>query len=86
MTVNRRSISVPAEVEGRIVVAAHRAGLTVSAWIARAALDRAEHEERISDGLAAVREFEEEHGRLPQDLLRRADAQLDELDVRPAAS
>lgn len=85
MTVNRRSISVPAEVEERIVVAAQRASMTVSAWIARAALERAEHEERIGAGLAAVREFEQEYGRLPEHLLRRADEELDELDAHAPA-
>lgn len=58
MPVNRLSISVTPEVENAIRRAAEQAGLTVSAWLARAA----EHAAKIEDGRAAVREFESEEG------------------------
>lgn len=52
------SISVTPEIEVAIRKSAERAGLTVSAWLARAA----EHVAKIEDGHAAVTEFEAHHG------------------------
>jgi hypothetical protein len=62
MTARRLSISVPAEVEESIRTAADMAGLPVSTWIAQVAIRAA----RIEDGRRAVREYEAEHGPLPE--------------------
>ncbi|MGQ0779254.1 MAG: hypothetical protein ACT4NY_33365 [Pseudonocardiales bacterium] len=64
MSVSRLSISVPAEVENVIRAAAEAAGLPISVWLARAAERAAAEQAAIADGLAAVAEFEAEHGTL----------------------
>lgn len=64
MGVSRLSISVPPEVEGAIRVAAEAAGLPISVWLARAAERAAAEQAAISDGLAAVAEFEADDGAL----------------------
>lgn len=64
MSVSRLSISVPTEVERAIRAAAEAAGLPVSVWLARAAEHAAAEQAAIADGLAAVAEFEAEHGAL----------------------
>jgi hypothetical protein len=63
MGVRRLSISLPAEVEESVREAAAEAGLSVSAWLARAA----EHAARIEAGRRAVREYEAEHGPFTQE-------------------
>jgi uncharacterized protein (DUF1778 family) len=72
MTVRRLSISVSPEVEEVIKHAAARAGLTVSAWLARAA----EHAAAIEAGRAAVAEFEAEHGAFTEEERRRVRQEL----------
>ncbi|MGQ0774750.1 MAG: hypothetical protein ACT4NY_10080 [Pseudonocardiales bacterium] len=62
MSASRLSISVPAEVENVIRTAAEAAGLPVSVWLARAAERAAAEQAAITDGLAAVAEFEAENG------------------------
>jgi hypothetical protein len=57
-----RSVSVPAELDARIAAAAHAEGLTVSAWLVRSA----ERELTVRAGLAAVAEWEAEHGELTE--------------------
>jgi hypothetical protein len=54
----KRSISMPPDVDAEIAAAAAAAGLTYSAWLA----DTARKEFTIRAGLAAVSEFEREHG------------------------
>jgi hypothetical protein len=62
--VSRLSISVPIEVEKTIRAAAEAAELPVSVWLAQAAERAAAEQASIADGLAAVAEFEAEHGSL----------------------
>ncbi|HEY7012540.1 MAG TPA: hypothetical protein VH480_07290 [Streptosporangiaceae bacterium] len=54
----KRSISLPPELDAEIAAAAERAGMSYSAWLA----DTARKEFTIRAGLAAVSEFEHEHG------------------------
>ncbi|MGH3907991.1 MAG: hypothetical protein ACRDTE_28005 [Pseudonocardiaceae bacterium] len=61
---SRLSISAPAEVAHAIRAAAEAAGLPVSVWLARIAERAAAEQAAIADGLAAVAEFEAEHGAL----------------------
>lgn len=64
MSVSRLSISVPPEIENAIRAAAEAAALPVSVWLARVAERAAAEQASIADGLAAVAEFEAEHGTL----------------------
>ena len=54
----KRSISIPPELDAEIAAAAAREGLTYSAWLA----ETARKEFTIRAGLAAVGEFERDHG------------------------
>lgn len=66
------SISIAPETHTRLVKAAKAEGVTVSAWISRAAEDRL----AIRDGLALVAEWEAEHGSLTVDELARAEERV----------
>jgi hypothetical protein len=66
------SISIASEVHTRLVEAAEAEGVTVSAWISRAAEDRL----AISDGLGLVAQWEVDHGAFTVDELARADARV----------
>ena len=63
MGVRRLSISLAAEVEESVREAAAEAGLSVSAWLARAA----ERAAKLEAGRRAVAEFEAENGPIPQE-------------------
>ncbi len=54
----KRSISIPPELDSEIAAAAEQAGMSYSAWLA----DTARKEFTIRAGLAAVRQFEHDHG------------------------
>jgi hypothetical protein len=54
----KRSISMPPELDAEIAAAAQAAGMSYSAWLAQTA----RKEFTIRAGLAAVGEFEAEHG------------------------
>jgi hypothetical protein len=54
----KRSISMPPDLDAEIASAAARAGMTYSSWLAA----MARKEFTIRAGLAAVSQFEEEHG------------------------
>lgn len=66
------SISIASDVHTRLVEAAEAEGVTVSAWISRAAEDRL----AISDGLGLVAQWEADHGAFTVDELARADARV----------
>ncbi|PZG18502.1 hypothetical protein C1I98_38345 [Spongiactinospora gelatinilytica] len=78
MAVRKLSVSLPEEVADAVVAAAERAGLTVSAWMTRAAANSA----RIEAGLAAVAEWEAEHGVIAAGELSQAAAVLADADAR----
>lgn len=69
MTVRKLSISVPPELEETIKAAAEEAGISVSAWLAAAAADKAAMQAKLAEGLAAskelIAEYEAEHGPIP---------------------
>ena len=82
MAVKKLSVSLDESVAERAASAAASHGVSLSAWL-NAAAERAIC---IEDGLAAVREWEEEHGGLSAEELAWADkviaddrAQLDEI-------
>jgi hypothetical protein len=54
----KRSISIPPDLDAKIAAAAAQAGMTYSAWLAATA----RKEFTIRAGLAAVSQFEQEHG------------------------
>ncbi len=54
----KRSISIPPDLDAEIAAAAEAAGMTYSAWLA----DTARKEFTIRAGLAAVSQYEAEHG------------------------
>ena len=77
MVVKKLSISLDAELADFAARAAAGDGLTLSAWLARAV----EHEQRVSEGLAAVAEFEAQHGAFTEDELAAADAALERMGI-----
>jgi hypothetical protein len=66
----KRSISMPPDLDAAIAAAADDAGLSYSAWLA----ETARKEFIIRAGLAAVRQFEHEHGAFSPQELADADA------------
>jgi hypothetical protein len=74
MSVRKLSIALDEQVADAAVASAERHGLSLSAWLNRAA----ENALAIEDGLAAVADWEAEHGALTATELSAADAVLDE--------
>jgi hypothetical protein len=66
----KRSISMPPELDAEIAAAAAEAGLSYSAWLA----DTARKEFTIRAGLAAVSQFEQDHGAFTAEEIADADA------------
>jgi hypothetical protein len=73
MPVRKLSVALEETVAARAAVAAAGRGLSLSAWLNRAA----ENALALEDGLAAVREWEAEHGSFTAAERARADAVLD---------
>jgi hypothetical protein len=65
----KRSISMPPDLDAEIAAAAADAGLSYSAWLA----DTARKEFTIRSGLAAVSQFEQDHGPFTAEELADAD-------------
>ena len=78
----KRSISLPPELDAEIAAAAEQAGVTYSAWLAATA----RKEFTIRAGLAAVAQFEEEHGAFSPDELADADRWAAEAVERASAA
>jgi hypothetical protein len=83
MTARKFTISVPAEVDEALRNAAEADGVAVSTWIAQVAQEAVVRRARISEGMAAVREFEANHGALTQEERDAARRELAELGVLP---
>jgi hypothetical protein len=66
----KRSISMPPDLDAEIAAAAARAGLSYSAWLA----ETARKEFAIRAGMAAVSQFEQDHGAFTAEELADADA------------
>ncbi|MEU4542772.1 ribbon-helix-helix protein, CopG family [Nonomuraea dietziae] len=77
MAVKKISISLPEEILDEVARLAEREGLSVSAWLAQAA----GHVIRREAGLAAVREWEAEHGEITDEELSVAAAELARADA-----
>jgi hypothetical protein len=73
MGVRKLSVALDEQVAAAAASSAERHGLSLSAWLNRAA----ENALAIEDGLTAVAEWEAEHGALTAEELRSADAALD---------
>ncbi len=70
------AISVPADVAAGIREAAAREHISVSEWMTNVA----RHRLQIEQGLAAVAEYEAEHGAFTEEELAEAEAWVDELE------
>jgi hypothetical protein len=66
----KRSISMPPDLDAEIATAAADAGLSYSAWLA----EMARKEFTIRAGLAAVSQFEQDHGAFTAEEIAEADA------------
>jgi hypothetical protein len=66
----KRSISMPPDLDAEIATAAADAGVSYSAWLA----DTARKEFTIRAGLAAVSQFEQDHGAFTAEEIGEADA------------
>lgn len=73
MGVRKLSVALDEQVADAAAASAERLGLSLSAWLNRAA----ENALAIEDGLLAVAEWEAEQGALTAEELRAADAALD---------
>jgi hypothetical protein len=65
----KRSISMPPDLDAEIAAAAKQAGMSYSAWLA----DTARKEFTIRAGLAAVSQFERDHGAFSPEELAEAE-------------
>jgi hypothetical protein len=72
MTVRKLSVALEAEVASAAAESARRRGVSLSAWLNEAAATAL----AIEDGLAAVAEWEQEHGPLRAEELATADRLL----------
>jgi hypothetical protein len=73
MGVRKLSVALEDGIAQAAAASAERQGLSLSAWLTRAA----ESALSIEDGLAAVAEWESQHGRLTEAEVAAADAILD---------
>lgn len=80
MTVQKRSVSLDADVASAIERVASEEGVAFSTWLNEAA----RRELRRRDGLAAVEEWEAEVGALTTEEIAAGEALLDRLLQRPA--
>jgi hypothetical protein len=78
----KRSISMPPELDAEIAAAAAEAGLSYSAWLA----DSARKEFTIQAGLAAVGQFEQDHGPFTPDEIADADVWAAQVIARSGRS
>jgi hypothetical protein len=78
MTVKKLSIALDDDVAAAATASAERRGVSLSAWLNEAAARSL----MIEDGLAAVAEWERQHGRLTESELEAADEVLDRVLAR----
>ncbi|AEH10475.1 hypothetical protein FsymDg_3167 [Candidatus Protofrankia datiscae] len=71
------------DLRARAEDAARAAGTSLSAWVREAITERLERQAVITDGLAAAREWEAEHGPLPRDVLDEAQRELEDAGILP---
>jgi hypothetical protein len=73
------AITVDRDVHAKILSAVEAEGSSISAWITAAARQAL----RVREGLAAVAEWEAEHGALTEEELEAARQRLNQSSVRP---
>jgi hypothetical protein len=78
MTVKKLSIALDDDVAAAATASAERRGVSLSAWLNEAAARSL----MIEDGLAAVAEWQRQHGRLTESELGAADEVLDRVLAR----
>jgi len=78
----KRSISMPPDLDAEIAAAAADSGLSYSAWLA----ETARKEFTIRAGLAAVGQFEHEHGAFSAEEIADADAWAARALARPSSA
>lgn len=81
MTVRKLSVALEDDVAAAAAASAERRGQSLSAWLNEAAAQALV----IEDGLAAVAEWEAEHGSLTHKEMAAADAVLDQVTRRRRA-
>lgn len=79
MPVKKLSVALDESVASAAQRSAERSGLSLSAWLNRAA----SHALTVEEGLRAVAEWEREHGAFTEQELRQADHFLDSVAKRP---
>lgn len=72
MTTKKVTITIPEEILAEASVLAEKAGLPFSTWLAQTVA----HAVRIERGLAAMQEWEAEHGAFTDEEVAWADAQI----------
>jgi hypothetical protein len=76
------TITLPEETLAAISALARAEGLPLSTYLSKLA----EHRVRIQDGLAAMREWEAEHGSFTPEELQRAQARIEQAEKQYKAS
>ncbi len=77
MPVQKVSVSLDEQVLAAAKQSAERRGMSLSAWLNKVSESALETEGSLEDGLAAVAEWEAEHGPLSEEDLAAASAVLD---------
>ncbi|MGH7866611.1 MAG: hypothetical protein ACREP9_03010 [Candidatus Dormibacteraceae bacterium] len=77
MGVHKVSVSLEDDAYQAAKLAAKAEGVSLSAWLSRAAA----HEARIQDGLRAVAEYESEYGPFSEEQVRKTDEILNRLGM-----
>jgi alkylhydroperoxidase family enzyme len=80
MAVKKISVALDPDVADAAATVAEAAGQSLSSWLN----DAARQQLRVQQGLAAVREWEQEYGTLTDEERAAAQATLDALSSRPA--
>lgn len=81
MSTSKVTITIDDDVLATLRRLAAEAGLPLSTYVTRAA----EHHARIQDGLAAMREWQEEHGAFTEEEIAEARAALDAAEAAARA-
>jgi len=71
------------ELRNRAEAFARSEGVSLSAWVRQAIIDRIERDERLIAGRALMREWEAEDGPIPPEVRERTRRELEEAGVIP---
>jgi hypothetical protein len=81
MSVRKLSVSLDEEAAAAAEAAAKAEGMSLSAWLSRAAQRTASIEDARRAAKELIDEYEAEHGPIPPEIWEEADATLDRLGV-----